>query len=97
MTIPVDPGDRERARAGLAGDAVGDFVVGAVGVEAEAVISADAPFVTFSDTLLESESVSDGGDTSNSSKSVSVIVKSAVLVLPSSEVEVTVTLQVAAS
>ena len=57
--------------------------------EAEAVISADAPLEASSDISLESASMSAGAVTSNSSKSVSVMVNSALLVLPSSEVDVT--------
>ena len=89
MTIPVDPAIvKAPVQDWLAIPYVTPLFVPSES-EAEAVISADAPFVTFSLTLLESVSASVGAETSNSSKSVSVIVNSALLVLPSSEVDVT--------
>ena len=53
------------------------------------VISADTPLDAFSEISLASVSTSVGTETSNSSKSVRVMVNSALLVLPSSDVDVT--------
>ena len=83
--------DGEGSGACLGGDGIGHRVGGAIGVDAEAVISADAPLATFSASVLSSLSVSDGAVTLNSSTSVIVTETVCVATFPPASVAVTTT------